>query len=209
MNATSSVTAKIEPLLYYLLCFFRYAGSQDTFPIFTHTKSMSISSFSSSPSSALHLGPLHFELSASGDGTYSQTKPYSVEVLLQGQGYVSWIRGNPYLVLLQQYLTEVFPSSLPQPTSLGLPPIQTSVTDVDHELMDLWTSCSEKETVTSHRPSALSRLADLFLRLALEHWADSALVVKQGHDKVTGQRQASAEVAPINKVFMSSGMQSS
>lgn len=85
---------------------------------------------------------------------------------LRCEGKMGWIRGNPYLVLLEHYLDSFLPNS----TSMA---VRTPGGDGESGVFDGGVG------------EGLSRKGELFLRLAIDFWIDTAPVVRYSYDKVS------------------------
>jgi hypothetical protein len=87
----------------------------------------------------------------------------SVVDLLQNRGISSWIRGNPYLVLLQEYLRVYMPISVVDTVGRGLSDMRAQ-------------EQAQEAQKRVHQ--------ELFLHLAVAFWIDAALVLKADHAKL-------------------------
>eukprot|EP01041_Mallomonas_annulata_P011770 gene11770-24674_t len=194
-NATSTSTSiptsvKLEPLIYFFICLIRYPSMGD---MFTTPPSSSFSSFSSSESFSSNI-PSRINMNINMSDEHAFNKPYVIEVLLQ-HGAISWLRGNPYLVLIFTYFQELFSCTHRLESSK----------DTSTSNLQLWLLKRTDENLSKiqhsyqlqhqHQPQQLSLIADLFLRFALERWADNNLIIKLGYDKLGIKSSSSTSIS--------------
>lgn len=110
-----------------------------------------------------------------GSSFYPATSRASPTETLQTRGVTAWIRGSPYLVLLQEYLRVFVPISAPEASTITG---QAPASSQRQQQQQLALESADYETLQ------LQRYCELFLHLAVAYWIDAALVLKADHAKL-------------------------
>lgn len=105
--------------------------------------------------------------------TISRTSPLDT---LQNRGVSAWIRGLPYLALLQEYLKEYIPIAQAAQLSGDLSGGTPTANTVEGNGLELDTQ--------------RLRYRELFVQLAVAYWIDCAVILKSDHHKVGVLRKA-------------------
>jgi hypothetical protein len=106
-----------------------------------------------------------------GRAYYPSTARSTPTEILQNRGVSAWVRGVPYLVLLQEYLREYVPVPVPADSEGAT---TTSATPRKND----------NQMVSEHEALQQQRYRELFLHLAVAYWLDSPLVLKTDHHKL-------------------------
>jgi hypothetical protein len=101
---------------------------------------------------------------------YPSTARSTPTEILQNRGVSAWVRGVPYLVLLQEYLREYVPVSVPADSEA--PTTSATQRKIDNQM------------VSEHEALQQQRYRELFLHLAVAYWLDSPLILKTDHHKL-------------------------
>lgn len=115
-------------------------------------------------------------------GYYPTPSRASAVEVLQNRGVAQWIRGTPYLVLLQEYLREFLPVGASSDPSVAL----TSGTTPSQR---------DARPSTDYESQQQQRYRELFLHLAVAYWLDTVLVLKSDHYKLGVLRKQLAGAA--------------
>jgi hypothetical protein len=164
------VYLSMDMFSYFLVCYMRYptVDNDSIFPTLSYRTEGQTFDYFFSSGMAGGAGDMGlFGWSGGGRVRHMLSADPEVPLLaaLRCEGKMGWIRGNPYLVLLEHYLDCFLPIS-------GTTAVRTPGMDGDSGVFE-------------GGAEGLSRKGELFLRLAIDFWIDTAPVVRFSYDKVS------------------------